>query len=136
MSTEIPHGHHATDNWEEQTRTAHSDDAWHSHSGEAPPQHEHGSKANPFGIILVSLASIVFVVVLVIVVMVYFNQRVRALRVERQERADFTSLVSQQKDHANQMMGGYGWVDAQEGIIRIPIDRAIEITAEEYASQR
>ena len=77
------HEQHAGDNWQEQTRTSHSDDPWHSHAGEAPPQHEHGSRVNPTGIIVVSGASVVFVVVLIIFVMVYFNQRVRAIRVER-----------------------------------------------------
>lgn len=136
MSTEISHGHHENDNWQEQSRTSHSDDSWHAHAGELPPQHEHGSKANPVGIILISVASIVFVVVLVFVVMVYFNQRVRALRVEREERADFTSFVAGQNSHAQQMMGDYGWIDAEQGVFRLPITRAIEITAQEYASQK
>jgi len=134
--SETTHNQHAGENWEEQTRTSHSDDAWHAHAGEAPPQHEHGSVANPIGIILITLVSVVFVVVLVIVVMVYFNQRVRALRVEREERADFTSFVSQQDARANEMMGSYGWIDAENAVFRIPIERAIELTAEDYAQQR
>ncbi|MCB9837779.1 MAG: hypothetical protein H6813_00430 [Phycisphaeraceae bacterium] len=136
MSTETPHGNHEHDNWEEQARTAHADDAWHIHSGEAPPQHEHGSKANPFGILLFSVASIVFVVALVIIVQMYFNQRVRALRIERQEHVDFTKSVVDQNQHAQQMMGDYGWLDAGAGVIRLPVDRAIEITAQEYAGQQ
>lgn len=134
--SEATNNQHAGESWEEQTRTSHSDDAWHSHAGEEPPQHEHGSIANPIGIMLITVASIVFVVVIVIVVMVYFNQRVRAMRVEREEKADFTSFVSDQNAHANQMMGEYGWVDAENAVIRIPIDRAIELTAEDYANQR
>ena len=127
---------HDHDNWQEQERTSHADDRWHAHAGEAPPQHEHGSRASPIGIIVVAVASLVFVVVLVVLVMVYFNQRVRALRVEREERADFTSFVVGQMDHRQQMMGDYGWIDAENGVFRLPIERAIEITAQEYASQQ
>ena len=136
MSSHTKHTQHEHDNWQEQARTAHADDAWHAHQSEAPPQHEHGSKANPIGIILISLASVVFVVVLVFVVMVYFNQRVRALRVEREERVDFSESVAAQKAHAQQVMGDYGWIDPEHGVFRLPIDRAMVITAQEYASAR
>lgn len=127
---------HAGDNWQEQARTSHSDDQWHAHSGEAPPQHEHGSKANPVVIILVSVVSVVFVVVLILLVMIYFNQRVRALRVERQEHADFTSFVIEQDALQQQMMGDYGWIDTENNVIRLPLERAIEITAQEYTTQQ
>jgi len=127
---------HAGDNWQEQARTSHSDDQWHAHAGEAPPQHEHGAKANPVSIILVSMASVVFVVVLTILVMIYFNQRVRSLRVEREERADFTTDIAKQQAHTLQIMGDYGWVDANNGVIQLPIDRAIEITAQDYAARQ
>jgi hypothetical protein len=30
----------------------------------------------------------------------------------------------------DQALGGYGWVDRKEGIVRIPIDRAIDLVAE------
>jgi len=127
---------HAGDNWHEQARTSHSDDQWHAHTGESPPQHEHGTKANPLAIILVAVVSVVFVVAIIIVVMIYFNQRVRALRVEREEHADFTSFVVAQETSQQQNMGDYGWIDAENNVFRLPIDKAIEITAQEYSAQR
>lgn len=30
---------------------------------------------------------------------------------------------------------GYGWVDQKAGIVRLPIDRAIELTAKEHAKK-
>jgi len=127
---------HTADNWQEQVRTSHADDQWHVHAGEAPPQHEHGSKANPYVIIVVAMSSVAFVVAIIVLVMIYFNQSVRTLRVERQERADFTASVTDQNLKAQQMMSGYGWIDAENAVIRLPIDRAMEITAQEYTNQR
>jgi len=133
-----PHDPHAEENWEEQARTAHVDDAWHSHTGEEPPQHEHGAIANPVGIVVVTVVSIAVVVAIVVFVMIYFEQRVRAVRVEREERADFSAFVADQRVKAQEWMGDYGWIDpsTENPVIRIPIDRAIEITAEEYAGAR
>ena len=40
---------------------------------------------------------------------------------------------NRQKEHAEATT--YGWVDQKAGIVRLPIDRAIELTVREYAKK-
>jgi hypothetical protein len=47
-------------------------------------------------------------------------------RLERNERLEINDFRLQEE----QTLYSYGWVDAQGGVVRIPIDRAIELTAQ------
>jgi hypothetical protein len=40
------------------------------------------------------------------------------------------SDLKQMRDAENQMLGTYGWVDREHGIVRLPIDRAIDLLAQ------
>jgi len=45
---------------------------------------------------------------------------------EYNERIQFTSEVAKQ----DQVLGSYDWIDKNNGVVRIPIDRAIDLVAE------
>ena len=45
---------------------------------------------------------------------------------EHNERSQFTGEVAKQ----DEVLGSYDWVDQKNGVVRIPIDRAIDIVAE------
>lgn len=47
-------------------------------------------------------------------------------------RGAFTELVQFQA----QQMNTYGWIDQQAGVVRLPIQRAMELTVEKYGSKK
>ncbi|MBV9572834.1 MAG: hypothetical protein JOY93_02180 [Acidobacteriales bacterium] len=47
-------------------------------------------------------------------------------RLEKYERVDFNRFRRDEEQRLN----SYGWVDEQAGVLRIPIDRAMELTAQ------
>jgi len=39
------------------------------------------------------------------------------------------------RDHEKSEAGSYGWIDQKAGVVRLPIDRAIDLTVEEYGKK-
>ena len=87
----------------------------------------------------------VFTAVVVLVCFAFFGWLARkiytphAYTVDRVEGvlspADRTALLAKnrQKEHADSTT--YGWIDQKAGIVRLPIDRAIELTVREHAKK-
>jgi hypothetical protein len=50
---------------------------------------------------------------------------------QRTAEEDIATLRS----HEEELLNNYGWVDREAGIVRIPIDQAIELLAEDGAAQ-
>lgn len=44
--------------------------------------------------------------------------------------------LAQVKTEQTEKLNGYGWVDQKSGVIRLPIERAMELTAEKYGAQK
>lgn len=40
------------------------------------------------------------------------------------------------RDHEEQVLNSYTWIDRSKGIVRIPIDRAIDLMVEEHQSEQ
>lgn len=54
-------------------------------------------------------------------------------------RASATSrrkVLSNLKADQTAKLEGYGWVDQKNGVVRLPIERAMELTAQKYAAQK
>src|SRR4051812_2901676 len=47
-------------------------------------------------------------------------------------RAELVALKKAQAEQAS----SYGWVDQKAGVVRLPIERAIELTAEKYGKKK
>lgn len=73
-----------------------------------------------------------FCIFIVIVAIVYFYSRPPAPDLSRiDERYRIKAEVTGQQD---EMATTYGWVNQAEGVVRIPVDRAIELTVQELAT--
>ena len=55
------------------------------------------------------------------------NERVREVQVEVPNR-----LLTEQQKEAEEQLTGYRWVNRDEGLVAIPIDRAIREVAEQH----
>ena len=44
--------------------------------------------------------------------------------------------LAELKGSQSEMAGSYGWIDRENGVVRLPLDRAMEITAEELKASQ
>ena len=110
-------------------------DDWHQHSPEeGPPQAEHGSTVSPSAL-GVTLLAIVFGVAFVIVILTaYFQSFTDRYKAEKQEgipaaRSEYLSA----RATAEARLREAGVVNRDEGVYRLPFDRAVELVTADYA---
>jgi hypothetical protein len=87
----------------------------------------------------------VFTTVLVLVCFALFGWLARkvyvssAAPVDRVEGvrtpADRAALLAEHKASEHTAATTYGWVDQQAGVVRLPLDRAMELTVQEHAKK-
>ena len=87
----------------------------------------------------------VFTTILVLVCMALFGWLARkvyaphARAVDRIEGvrtpADRAALLAEHRQKEHDEATSYGWVDQKAGIVRLPLDRALELTVQEHAKK-
>jgi len=120
--------------WEDPDHSAETDDAWHDHSGEAPPQESHGT-TSPVWIFVVGLGSFALLVVVVALTAKYFDLSVQEEVVQKVEKRDLGTEYEEKKAVWQSQLSTYAMVNADEGVVRVPIDQAIRKTVQHYRSQ-
>jgi hypothetical protein len=108
-----------------------TDDEWHDHTGEAAPQEVHG-ETSPMFIAALGVVGFGVLIVSIVLITIYFNQVVRAEQVQKIERADMARDYNERRAYWDAELSSYGWIDQENGVVRIPLDRAIESVVEEY----
>ena len=88
-----------------------------------------------------SLVSIVFIFVLfalfaVVVYYVYVPKKTGVfvgdgIRTESQRKENLAELRKKDAEQA----ANYGWVDQNAGVVRLPLDRAMDLTVQQYATK-
>jgi hypothetical protein len=130
-----PHPNHPTAaevDWHDRDHSMETDDVWHDHGvAEDAPQHAHG-QTSPLGIFLTGVLSLAVLSGLIIGTMIYFTQAVRRVQVERLEVTPINQNVLAARAMWQAGLTGYGWVDGAKGVVRLPLEQAVEIVAEEY----
>lgn len=127
---ELPEGWHA-----DRDHSMESDDAWHDHAGEAAPQDVHGETSTMF-IAALGVVGFGVLVLSILLITVYFNQVVRAEKVQKIERADVARTYLERRAYWEAELGSYGWIDETTGAVRVPLEQAIEAVAAQYAENR
>ncbi len=69
-------------------------------------------------------AVILFIIIVAIQALFYGMERAEQDRKEARERSE---TVAQVRAEQRQRIGSYGWVDQKKGVVRIPIERAMEL---------
>ncbi|MDI1319222.1 MAG: hypothetical protein PSW75_03380 [bacterium] len=87
----------------------------------------------------------VFTTILVLVCMAVFGWLARkvyaphARAVDKIEGvrtpADRAALLAEHRTKAHAEATTYGWVDQKAGVVRLPLDRAVELTVQEHAQK-
>ena len=108
-------------------------DAWHSHEGEAPAQDTHG-ETKPSTIALVGIVGLVVIILTVVILVGYFDAVNRQEKYVKHELADVRGEARATIAQWQSELSSYGWVDAENGIVRMPIDQAMQTIAEEYSA--
>lgn len=80
------------------------------------------------------VVSCVLLIVIVLGVQQFFGFAVRDLVTERQLAPVNPQLKALHVEEARRL-GHYQWVDKQKGVLRIPVDRAMELTLREWAAR-
>jgi hypothetical protein len=89
-----------------------------------------GKDVNLKGVFLVAAVVVVMIVVIVILLNEFFiisKERITYEQVLAPESAALRELRAREEN----LLGSYGVVDAQEGIYRVPIERAMQLLADE-----
>lgn len=112
-------------------------DEWHSHSpAEGAPQREHGAKANPAILAIVTGGFVITVVLTILLSALYFFSYMTH---ERQLKKETTVLSDEYRAYRAQTeasLSGYGWADPASGAVRVPITKAMDKVVADYAPQQ
>lgn len=112
-------------------------DEWFRHSPDEHHQESHGS-TNPWAISGVMVAVIIITFGVAFYALNYLGRAAAALKAERHEALTDTSMRlggAYRETRANweAAQSQYTWVDAKAGVVRIPMDRAIDKVVRQYA---
>ena len=73
----------------------------------------------------------VFIVVLVVGLMQYFDFQIREEVDRKQHAVESTALRKLRADEQTKL-GKYSWVSQKDGTVRVPLDRALELTLRDW----
>jgi flagellar basal body-associated protein FliL len=135
----MSHGHHSTT-----PHVAEKPDAWHTHTSDEPaPQAAHAENIHGPTVMLYGIAIMVFIAVFVIATVVYFNWYTNRLEIAIQERLDLTEGAPPIQAEYNRIrseieaqQASFGWANAEKGLIRIPLEKAMERVVTDYQSRQ
>ena len=95
----------------------------------------HGRDLDIPAIVVVGIVSTLLTVIVVLGAWTWF-EHLEARAFERYVEAPaYNELVTQEISQRERLIG-YGWVDQERGIVRIPIDRAVELHVERHRASR
>lgn len=125
--------HNTLDEWSDPDHTVVTDDPWHAHAEEAPPQHSHGSVSAAV-IFAIGMVGFLLVVLCVALITVYFKKVSQAEYAAKQE----VPLNKEYRENMAQWtarLDDYAWSDAENDLVQTPIEVAIDKVARRYAEE-
>lgn len=93
----------------------------------------HGDKANPVVLIVAWAATTITVFAVVAVVVMFFSYTSTRLR---EDRVETTAMHAEHIAYKERVLSGLeqtAWVNAEEGVVQIGLDRAMSEVVESYA---
>lgn len=73
---------------------------------------------------------------LLILAAVYLPRRPAPLTVGSKTPTERLEILAEVRAHDRELTDGYAWIDQSKGVVRLPLDRAIELTIQELNAQR
>lgn len=124
------HEHHTAKDYE---RALVEHDSWFRHDASEPQHQEAHGQTKPLMIVVFLAMTIVFVAIVAFLCIQYFNAFVRSEQTAKIERNEaYYADARRSRAEWQSQLSGYGWVDAQAGQARVPIDVAMRQVIAEY----
>lgn len=120
--------------WVDADHSGVSDDQWHRHTGETPPEHAHGVTA-PRNIFLIGVACFLFVVACVAAITQYFVMGSQE-EIEAKQEVSLGAGFADTKASWDAKLHEYDWLDAPNGVVSVPIETAIDNVVREYSQTK
>ena len=113
--------------------SGHHDEDWFRHSeDEGLPQDEHAAHVSA-GALGVTFLVITFGVVgLVLILSMYFVSYTREIKTTRLEGTQSAAQYRGYRSGAETRLNNASWVDRESGVVRVPLDRAMDLVIGEY----
>lgn len=112
-------------------------DQWHHHeAAEGMPQKEHGPRVNTVVLTGVFLAIVIVITGTIAAAILYFNQHITVLRQHEIETTVLAAEANEYRAAAEASFATYTWVDAEKGVVQLPLGVARERVLARYAGKR
>lgn len=114
-------------------------DEWHQHGpAERVPQAENAAHINIPAMFVVFVVMVVSITVMVVGLTIFYKKsmaQMAAVRLETttQWQQDF---VADYRDPAIESIGSYGTVDAEAGIVHVPVESAMDAVIDRYGNNQ
>jgi len=132
QDTGSAHEHHTPHTVEELEESLQAHDEWFRHDASEPHHQEAHGQTNTTLILGFLGGTVVFVAVVGFIVYQYFLLLAREQQESLQERRTNTAEVRSMEAAWGETLSSYGWVDAQAGVVRVPLEVARERVIERY----
>ncbi|MBL8763113.1 MAG: hypothetical protein JNM07_02450 [Phycisphaerae bacterium] len=112
-------------------------DSWHRHGAdEEKPQHAHAERVNVVVVGGIGFLIFLSIVATVVVVRQYYAAYTVQLLKERQlqVKVEKDAVAAKETALANLNAPQFSWADAEKGLVKIPIDKAVPRVVEQYKS--
>jgi lysylphosphatidylglycerol synthetase-like protein (DUF2156 family) len=86
------------------------------------------AKSHLWTIVAVIGACAIFVLILVVA---YLPQKAAPVAEGSKTPEERAAILAEHRANARTLTSTYGWVDQQKGVVRLPVDRAVELTIQE-----
>jgi 5-bromo-4-chloroindolyl phosphate hydrolysis protein len=109
-------------------------DDWHQHTAaEGRPQAEHAANVNIAMLGFVGFVIVAVVVAMVVLVVIYFQAYSSTLIAQKAENTVWYEQEYRPYAASSQRrLQEFGWIDAEAGVIRVPIDHAFSRVIESH----
>lgn len=130
--------HHIAHTPEELRETLHAHDDWFRRSPDEPSHQSAHGDFNPY-VVMISLAVTIVSVILIVILTIGWWDRMAAEErylVQENNPAYGQEFRGKSDTWRAQLYGEPTWVDERTNTIRIPIDRAMQVIVQEYATAK
>lgn len=140
MAHDHDHGGHAHGGHDHDHAHGHDHDHghgdWFRHDAEAEglPQAEHAAHVSPAALGIAFVIIVFGVVATVLILSMYWVVYVRGVRTGLQEGTGSAESFLEYRSAATERLQTAAWIDRGAGVVRVPIDRAMDAVVAEYAA--
>ena len=111
-------------------------DEWHQHTAEEGlPQQEHAAHINIGAMMIVFVAMVVTIIVMVVGLAMFYEKTAAQMKAGRLETTvEWSDEYVPFRNAALENISSYRAIDAEAGVVQVPVDRAIDAVIASYGN--